>query len=143
MTTDAEREAFEAWVRDGARFGAGWIFGPFYNGVLMVEVDKLPTPKPEPVADDLVERLLHSTWGSNVADTLQSWTRQREEAAARITELQAEVERLRVHIATIHNKVRHELSAEIEAAAYKAFKDMSGTTVLRPATLNTGESDAG
>jgi len=63
-------------------------------------------------------------------------------AEARITDLQAEVGRLRVHIATIHNKVRHELSAEIEAAADKAFKAMSGSTVLREAALNAGERDA-
>jgi len=112
--------------------------------------------KPEPVADDLVsfpraaltELATKAHWynaavgaASQIMEGLTP-TECIEAQAARITELQAEVERLRGHIATMHNTVRHELSAEIEASVYKAFKAMSGTTVLRAAALNTGESDA-
>lgn len=43
---------------------------------------------------------------------------------------EAERDRMRQYIAEVHNKVRHELSAEIEAATDKAFRALSGTQIL-------------
>jgi hypothetical protein len=48
----------------------------------------------------------------------------------RCDRLAAEVEKMRAHIADMHNRVRHEFSAEVEAAADKAFKGMSGIAAL-------------
>jgi hypothetical protein len=47
----------------------------------------------------------------------------RDRLAARVAELEA-------HIANIHNRVRHEFSAEVEAAADKAFSAMNGRAAL-------------
>lgn len=44
--------------------------------------------------------------------------------------VRAEAARLREFIANIHNRVRHEFSAEVEAAADKAFKAMNGIAAL-------------
>lgn len=55
---------------------------------------------------------------------------ERDNAEARIAELGMENERMRQHIANVHNRVRHEFSAAVEAAADKAFKDMNGLPVL-------------
>jgi len=124
MTTDAEREAFEAWAED---------FRPFWTASAVNSAwdawkasAALPPPQPEPVADDLVERLLHSAWGSNVADTLQSWTRQREEAAARITSDAATIEAKDARIA--------ELEGDYEALADtvgKLGEDLAGAKTAR------------
>ncbi len=49
---------------------------------------------------------------------------------AALKEMTAERDMLREHVANIHNRVRHTLSAEIEAATDKAFAEMSGIQVL-------------
>lgn len=41
--------------------------------------------------------------------------------------------RLREFIANLHNRVRHDFSAEVEAATEKAFKEMSAFPILRDA----------
>ena len=80
MTTDAEREAFEAWVR-------GWVNenpsprGPFIWDAWQARA-ALPAPKPEPMPDDLVERL------GDMAPEADDMPRTRDvmlKAAARIT----------------------------------------------------------
>lgn len=52
---------------------------------------------------------------------------------ARVAELERQNEIFRQHIGEIHNRVRHTLSAEIEAASDKAFKAMSAIEPLRAA----------
>ena len=49
---------------------------------------------------------------------------------AALKEMTAERDMLREHVVNIHNRVRHTLSAEIEAATDKAFAEMSGIQVL-------------
>jgi hypothetical protein len=61
-------------------------------------------------------------------------------ANARIAGLEADNAQLRAHIGNIHNRVRHELSAEIEAATDKAFAAMNGIPAIRAAL--TGGEDA-
>jgi len=153
MSTDAEREALDAaTLRKLAEFGEA-----IPTKVLIeAAADEVARRRlSEPVADDLVERLLHSTWGSNVADTLQSWTRQREEAAARITELQAEVERLREALQPIveefgstiaqYHKIGpdYTLKDGTEVFEVSSILDRSDLIDAGLSALNTGESDAG
>lgn len=54
-------------------------------------------------------------------------------AVAALDAVRAENLQLREHIAGIHNRVRHELSAEIEGATDRAFKSMSAIPILRAA----------
>jgi len=94
MTTDAEREAFEAWFSQ-----IFWIhFNKCEAWTTWCARARLQSTKPEPVADDLVERL------SNMAPEADDMPRTREvmlKAAARITSdaatiaaKDAEIERL-------------------------------------------------
>ena len=50
-----------------------------------------------------------------------------------IAALEQDNARLREHVANIHNRVRHDLYAEIEVAQTKAFKAMSGSEILNAA----------
>jgi len=102
MTADAEREAFEAWVR-------GWVNEyPSTRGPLIWDAWRaraaLPAPKPDAVVDDLVKRLSVEPWqmGSNDDDRRTRVIEEREESLARITAdaaviaaKNAEIERLK------------------------------------------------
>ena len=168
MTTDAEREAFEAWVKtwkdgDHDPFGCGPLIWDAWQARAA-----LPATKPEPVADDLVERLLNKTTETddmlNTREVIFKAARRITSNAARITELQAEVERLRAQVERVTSDREYIIGFNAgwsEAVAQNLqFPTMlrkmwSGGEVQRwiddamaaarqeRAALNTGESDAG
>lgn len=76
-------------------------------------------------------------WGDDTVDldrpndSAEHWSAKISALQAENARLKAENIELRQHIGNIHNRVRHELSAEIEAASDKAFKAMSGIGIFR------------